>query len=60
MAAILILKCTEGVGVGNYSSRGTEGDKKNRGTVIASLQLVFTERVVPVMQEFHWSLDNRS
>ena len=39
------------------------GDEKNRGTegtVITSLQLAFTERVVPATQAFHWSLDNRS
>ena len=35
MAAILIFKCTEGAGVGDYSSRG-RGAKKNRGTVITS------------------------
>ena len=36
-----------------------EGEKKNRGTVITSPQLVFTERVVPATQAFDWSLDNR-
>ena len=35
------------------------GDEKNRGTVITSLQLAFTERVVPATQAFDWSLDNR-
>ena len=33
--------------------------EKNRGTVITSLQLAFTERVVPATQAFDWSLDNR-
>ena len=37
---------------------GGEG-VKNRGTVITSLQLAFTERVVPATQAFDWSLDNR-
>ena len=36
------------------------GGEKNRGTVITSLQLAFTERVVPATQAFHLSLDNRS
>ena len=35
-----------------------EGDEKNRGTVITTLQLAFTERVVPATQAFDWSLDN--
>ena len=35
------------------------GGEKNRGTVITSLQLTFTERVVPATQAFDWSLDNR-
>ena len=35
------------------------GGEKNRGTVITSLQLAFTERVVPAKQAFDWSLDNR-
>ena len=60
---ILIFKCTEGAGVGDYSSgwggRGGGGGEKNRGTVITSLQLAFTERVVPATQAFDWSLDNR-
>ena len=55
MVAILIFKCTEGAGVGDFSSRGV----KNRGTVITSLQLAFTECVVPATQAFDWSLDNR-
>ena len=33
--------------------------EKNRGTVITSLQLAFTERVVPATQAFDRSLDNR-
>ena len=32
--------------------------EKNRGAVITSLQLAFTERVVPATQAFDWSLDN--
>ena len=35
------------------------GGEKNSGTVITSLQLAFTERVVPAIQGFDWSLDNR-
>ena len=31
---------------------------KNRGTVITTLQLAFTERVIPATQAFDWSLDN--
>ena len=38
---------------------GVGGGEKNRGTVITSLQLAFTERVVPATQAFDWSLDNR-
>ena len=34
------------------------GSEKNRGTVITSLQLAFTERVVPATQAFDWSLNN--
>ena len=37
---------------------GGEGEK-NRGTVTMSLQLPFTEHVVPAMLAFDWSLDNR-
>ena len=33
--------------------------EKNRETVITSLQLAFTELVVPATQAFDWSLDNR-
>ena len=47
-----------GGGVGDHSSGGGGGEK-NRGTVIISLQLAFTERVVPATQAFDWSLDNR-
>ena len=39
--------------------RGRGGGEKNRGTVITSLQLAFTERVVPATQAFDWSLDMR-
>ena len=31
------------------------GSEKNRGTVITSLQLAFTERVVPATRAFDWS-----
>ena len=50
----LIFKCTEGAGVGDYSSGAGGGGKgeKNRGTVIISLQLAFTERVVPETEGF--------
>ena len=37
---------------------GGGGDEKNRGTVVTSLQLAFTERIVPATQAFDWSLDN--
>ena len=57
--AILIFKCTEGAGIRDYSLVGGGGGEKNRGTVITSLQLAFTERVVPATQAFDWSLDNR-
>ena len=33
--------------------------EKSRGTVITSLQLEFTEHVVPATQVFDWSIDNR-
>ena len=36
-----------------------EGGEKNRGTVITSLQLALTERVVPATQAVDWSLNNR-
>ena len=42
VTAILIFKCTEGAAIGDYSSGGGGGGEKNRGTVIISLQLVFT------------------
>ena len=58
VTAILIFKCTEGAGVADYSSGG-RGGEKNRGTVITTLQLALTERVVPPTQAFDWSLDNR-
>ena len=38
------------------------GGEKNRGTVITAArgsQLMFTEHVIPAMQAFDWSLDNR-
>ena len=59
VTAILIFKCTEGVGVGDYSSGVGGGGEKNKGTVITSLQLAFKERIVPATQAFNWSLDNR-
>ena len=34
------------------------GGEKNGGTVITSLQLASTERVVPATRAFDWSLDN--
>ena len=55
---ILIFKCTEGAGVGDYSSGGGRGEI-NRGTVITSPLLMFTEHIVPATQAFDWSLDNR-
>ena len=54
----LDFQCTEGAGVGDYSSGEGGGGEKNRGTVITSLQLAFTERVAPATQAFDWSLDN--
>ena len=57
VTGILIFNVPEGAGVGDYSSGG--GDEKNRGTVITSLQLAFTECIVPATQAFDWSLDNR-
>ena len=61
VTSILIFKCTEGAGVGAgiIALKGGGGGEKNRGTVITSLQLAFTERVVPATQAFDWSLDNR-
>ena len=38
---------------------GGGGGEKNRGTLITSLQLAFTDRVVPARQAFDWSLGNR-
>ena len=35
------------------------GGEKNRETVITSLQLAFTEHVVPATEAFDWSLVNR-
>ena len=58
VTGILIFNCTEGAGSG-IIARGGGGGEKNRGTVIISLQLAFTERVVPATQAFDWSLDNR-
>ena len=57
MAGILIPNVPRGLASGIIALGG--GDEKNRGTVITSLQLAFTERVVPENQAFDWSLDNR-
>ena len=57
MAGILISNVPRGLASGIIALGG--GGKKNRGTVITSLQLAFTERVVPENQAFDWSLDNR-
>ena len=49
MAAMLIVKCTKGAGVRDYSSRerGGGGGEKNWDTVnLTSVQLSFKERVV--------------
>ena len=46
------------MGIRDYSSRG-RGGEINRGTLITSLQLAFMECIVPAMQAFDWSLDNR-
>ena len=48
-----------GEGREKYGWGGGRKGEKNRGTVITSLQLAFTERVVPATQAFDWSLDNR-
>ena len=45
--------------MGGEGGVGRGGGEKNRGTVITSLQLAFTERVVPATQAFDWSLDMR-
>ena len=47
-----------GQALGIIALGGGRGEK-NRGTVITSLQLTFTECVVPAMQAFDWSLDNK-
>ena len=46
------LKTTERAG------GGLGGSEKNRGTVITSLQLAFTERVVPATEAFDSSLND--
>ena len=46
------VKTTKGAG------GGLGGSVKNRGTVITSLQLAFTERVVPATQAFDCSLND--
>ena len=55
LRAAILHKCQNYLGDGG----GLVGSEKNRGTVITSLQLAFTERVVPATQAFDWSLDNR-
>ena len=55
--AILIFNVQRGR-VSGIIAQGRGGGEKNRGTVITSLQLAFTERVVPATQAFDWSLDN--
>ena len=60
MADILIFKCTVPRGRASGIIALGEGGEKNRGTVIRSLQLAFTQRLVPATQAFDWSLDNRS
>ena len=57
--AILIFNVPRGRVSGIIAQgRGGGGGEKNRGTVITSLQLAFTERVAPATQAFDWSLDN--
>ena len=48
-----------GGGGGGRGGGGLGGKGKNRGAVRTSLQLAFTEGVVPATQAFDWSLDNR-
>ena len=57
MAGILISNVPRELASGIIAPGG--GGEKNRGTVITSLQLAFTKRVVPAKQAFDWSLDNR-
>ena len=57
MAGILISNVPRGLASGIIALRG--GGEKNRGTVITSPELAFTERVVPAKRAFDWSLDNR-
>ena len=56
--AILIFNVQRGRVSGIIAQGRGGGGEKNRGTVITSLQLAFTERVVPATQAFDWSLDN--
>ena len=49
---IIYKKSTEGA-VGVYIGGGTE-TRKNRGTVLTSLQLAFMECVVATMQALDW------
>ena len=58
VTGILIFKLPRGRASG-IIALGGRGGQINRGTVITSLQLAFTERVVPATQAFDWSLDNR-
>ena len=57
VTGILIFKLPRGRASG-IIALGGRGGQINRGTVITSLQLAFTERVVPATQAFDWSLDN--
>ena len=53
-------KMWEGAGVGDYSSKESGGRGGNWGTVITSLQLAFTERVVPRWQPVRRAISRRS
>ena len=55
LQAAILDECQNYLGGGG----GLGGSEKNRGTVLTSLQLTFMECVVPAMQVFDSSLDNR-
>ena len=59
MAAILIFKCSEGADIEDYSCSRGRGARKIGRLLITTLQLAFTKQVVPEMQIFDWSFDNR-